>query len=57
MSLPLDSHPAAPKGYCGTPLESPESVSEQVHFICADSRVYLVFLFPPPEERGKRCFC
>ena len=25
MSIPLDSHPAAPKGDCGPPLESPES--------------------------------
>ena len=27
VSLPLDSLPAAPNGCCGTPLESPESLS------------------------------
>ena len=29
MSLPLDSHPAAPKGCCDTPLESPGTVKKQ----------------------------
>ena len=44
VSLPLDSHPAAPKGCCDTPLESPGSMSHRysgTFLICAKRRGYL----------------